>query len=86
MSDGTKVCTRCGKEKVVECFSPAKGCKGGRRHICKSCLNDAKKLKRRSLFNEPWPNLRGGLRGSAAAASSRRTAKALRAIHAKDKP
>jgi hypothetical protein len=73
-------------EKVLECFGPNKANKDGRKGTCNACLADAKKLKRVLLFSEPWPAHGSGLRGTRAAASSRRTTAALKAIHAKDKP
>ena len=81
---GTKVCSRCGVEKILECFAPAPANKDGRRGVCHACLNNARKQKRATTMPiEPFPR-RAGLRGSQAAASSRRIAKMLKSIHAED--
>lgn len=35
----TKVCTKCGEEKLLERFSKQKDCLHGRRNECKNCYN-----------------------------------------------
>lgn len=37
--DGFKRCTKCGEIKPLDAFSPASGCKDGRRGVCKDCRN-----------------------------------------------